>query len=451
MEHVTVKDLIEGTGGSFLYGDSQMPVRHIVLDSREIGPGDLFVPLKGEKVDSHRFLEDVVKRGAACVLTSEHETLPEYAASYPCAWIRVEDTKAALQAFGRYMRKRLSLPLVGITGSVGKTTTRELIAAALSAKYRVYKTPGNKNSQVGVPITISEISKDDQVGVIELGMSEPGELKVISEIACIDMAVITNIAEDHLNRHYNMENYIFLKSKLLRNMRESEYAVLNYDDPVVRGFAKDVRCPVRWFSVKERAEGAYLYEGGLYYENEKITDASALSMKGEHNVKNALACICACKLLGVDSKTIADALSKMRGVRHRIEFVAEVDGVTYIDDSKGTNVDATITAVNSMQADTVLLLGGKDKGYDYDKLFSALKNSRAVHAVLYGENRFKLLNGAVRNNYSEVTLCADFTLAVKIAAMTARAGQCVLLSPASSSFDSFSRRGGASVAESAID
>ena len=155
MEHVTVKDLIEGTGGSFLYGDSQMPVRHIVLDSREIGPGDLFVPLKGEKVDSHRFLEDVVKRGAACVLTSEHETLPEYAASYPCAWIRVEDTKAALQAFGRYMRKRLSLPLVGITGSVGKTTTRELIAAALSAKYRVYKTPGNKNSQVGVPITIS--------------------------------------------------------------------------------------------------------------------------------------------------------------------------------------------------------------------------------------------------------------------------------------------------------
>ena len=93
MEHVTVKDLIEGTGGSFLYGDSQMPVRHIVLDSREIGPGDLFVPLKGEKVDSHRFLEDVVKRGAACVLTSEHETLPEYAASYPCAWIRVEDTR----------------------------------------------------------------------------------------------------------------------------------------------------------------------------------------------------------------------------------------------------------------------------------------------------------------------------------------------------------------------
>ena len=234
MEHVTVKDLIEGTGGSFLYGDSQMPVRHIVLDSREIGPGDLFVPLKGEKVDSHRFLEDVVKRGAACVLTSEHETLPEYAASYPCAWIRVEDTKAALQAFGRYMRKRLSLPLVGITGSVGKTTTRELIAAALSAKYRVYKTPGNKNSQVGVPITISEISKDDQVGVIELGMSEPGELKVISEIACIDMAVITNIGITHIEYLGSRENIYREKLTIQDGLKDGGLLILNGDDDLLK-------------------------------------------------------------------------------------------------------------------------------------------------------------------------------------------------------------------------
>ena len=325
----------------------------------------------------------------------------------------------------------LRAALVAVTGTNGKTTTVTMIDEVLRAAGEKSCACGN----IGVPLS----AKTDELGYDDVAVMEVSsfQLETLSSIRP-HVAVITNIAEDHLNRHYNMENYIFLKSKLLRNMRESEYAVLNYDDPVVRGFAKDIRCPVRWFSVKERAEGAYLYEGGLYYENEKIMDASALSLKGEHNVKNALACICACKLLGVESKTIADALSKMRGVRHRIEFVAEVDGVTYIDDSKGTNVDATITAVNSMQADTVLLLGGKDKGYDYDKLFSALKNSRAVHAVLYGENRFKLLNGAVRNNYSEVTLCADFTLAVKIAAMTARAGQCVLLSPASSSFDSFS-------------
>lgn len=115
-----------------------------------------------------------------------------------------------------------------------------------------------------------------------------------------------------------------------------------------------------------------------------------------------------------------------------------MNGVTYVNDSKGTNVDASVVAIDSMQSDTVLLLGGKDKGYDYDKLFAKIRDSRVVHAVLYGENRFKLLNGAVKNNYSQITLCADFEIAVKIASMTAKRGQCVLLSPASSSFDRFS-------------
>ena len=120
-----------------------------------------------------------------------------------------------------------------------------------------------------------------------------------------------------------------------------------------------------------------------------------------------------------------------------METVAEVNGVTYINDSKGTNVDATLNAIGCMQADTVLLLGGRDKGYDYDALFRKIKDSRVVHAVLYGENRFKLLNAAARNNETRITLCAGFEMAVKIASMLACPGQCVLLSPASSSFDEF--------------
>ena len=325
----------------------------------------------------------------------------------------------------------LRAALVAVTGTNGKTTTVTMIDEVLRAAGLSSCACGN----IGLPIT----AKADELGYGDIAVAEISsfQLETLSNIRP-HVAVVTNIAEDHLNRHYNMENYIFLKSKLLRNMRESEFAVLNYDDERVRAFADSVRCPVRWFSVKERVKGAYLYEGGLYFENEKIMNASDLSLKGEHNVKNALAAICACKLMGVESKTAAEALSKMKGVRHRIETVAEIDGVTYIDDSKGTNVDATLTAVGCMQADTILLLGGKDKGYDYDPLFEKLAVSRAVHAVLYGENRFKLLASAVRKGYTQVTLCADFALAVRIAAMTAKSGQCVLLSPASSSFDMFS-------------
>ena len=325
----------------------------------------------------------------------------------------------------------LRAPVVAVTGTNGKTTTVTMIDEIFRAAGEHSFACGN----IGVPV----VSCADKLGYDDIAVMEVSsfQLETLSSIRP-HVAVVTNIAEDHLDRHYSMENYIFLKSKLLRNMRESEFAVLNYDDPTVRSFAKDARCAVRYFSVRERVEGAYLYDGGLYFENEKIADVSSLSLKGEHNVKNALAAICAAKLMGVESGVIAQALATMRGVRHRIEWVGEVNGVAYIDDSKGTNVDATLNAVSCMEADTVLLLGGKDKGYDYDKLFADLKDSRVVQYVLYGENRFKLLNSAVRQNESRITLCADFDLAVHISSMTAKPGQCVLLSPASSSFDAFS-------------
>ena len=196
MEQVTVEDLLIATGGRLLNGNPDRPVSHIRLDSRQVQPGDLFVPIIGEKVDGHLFIPQVVEAGAAAVLTSEHdEPLDRESA---VAWIRVSDTKGALQDIGRYLRARLTLPLVGVTGSVGKTTTREMIAAALSAKYRVYKTPGNSNSQVGVPITIAEISQSAEIGVIELGMSEPGEMERISRVARVDCAVITNIGVAHI-------------------------------------------------------------------------------------------------------------------------------------------------------------------------------------------------------------------------------------------------------------
>ena len=180
------------------------------------------------------------------------------------------------------------------------------------------------------------------------------------------VAVVTNISEDHLNRHYNMENYIFLKSKLLKNSTESEYAVLNFDDGIVRSFAEKTKARLFYFSVRERVHGAYLENGDLYFCGEKIMSASELLTDGLHNVQNALAAITAAKIMGVRSDSIARSLASFKGIRHRIELVGEADGVKYVDDSKGTNVDATIKAVGCMKEETVLLLGGKDKGYDYD-------------------------------------------------------------------------------------
>jgi UDP-N-acetylmuramoylalanine--D-glutamate ligase len=189
--------------------------------------------------------------------------------------------------------------------------------------------------------------------------------------------------------------------------------------------------------VRERVSGAFYENGALYFGKEKILSVAELPMGGLHNVQNALAVIACAKIMGVKTADIVAALTDFKGIKHRIERIGEVNGVTYIDDSKGTNVDATMKAIEAMKTDTILLLGGKNKGYDYGKLFAVLSNTRVKHAVLYGENRFALLKSAREYSFENFTLCDSFEFAVRIAALKAKEGQTVLLSPASASFDEF--------------
>lgn len=325
----------------------------------------------------------------------------------------------------RYMR----CPVIGITGTNGKTTTVSMLTDILCAGGYQAKACGN----VGTPMIDFCDLEERGVAVAEISSFQ---LETLNSL-CPHIAIVLNVTEDHLNRHYNMENYVFLKAKLLKNASEAEYAVLNYDDPTVRSFAERTKANTVFFSVRERVNGAYFENGTLYFKGEKIVEASELLIGGLHNIQNALAAIAAAKIMGVETQAIAFALTAFKGVRHRIELVGEVDGVAYIDDSKGTNVDATVKAVGCMKRETVLLLGGKNKGYDYSRLFSVLKKSSVVHAVLYGENRYELLKCAREQTFERVTICDRFEFAVNIAAMIAKSGQTILLSPASASFDEF--------------
>ena len=325
----------------------------------------------------------------------------------------------------RYMR----CPVIAVTGTNGKTTTVYMLTEILCAGGYQAKACGN----VGTPMIDFCDLEERGVAVAEISSFQ---LETLNSL-CPHIAIVLNVTEDHLNRHYTMENYVFLKAKLLKNSSEAEYAVLNYDDPTVQSFAERTKANVVFFSVRERVNGAYLENGTLYFKGEKIVEASDLLLGGLHNVQNALAAIATAKLMGVETKAIASAITTFKGVRHRIEFVGEVDGVAFVDDSKGTNVDATVKAVGCMKRETVLLLGGKNKGYDYSRLFATLRKSPVVHAVLYGENRYELLKCARAQAFEQVTVCERLELAVKIATIIAKSGQTVLLSPASASFDEF--------------
>lgn len=333
MEQMTVNDIVKATGGRLLCGDGNLPLVHISIDSRTMKGQDLFVPLVGEKVDAHRFIEQAFSVGAVASLTSEHDDMEDV---HP--WIRVEDTKAALQAIGVYYRKRLKLPLVGITGSVGKTTTREMVAAALSAGFRVYRTPGNSNSQVGVPITLSEITAQDEIGVLELGMSMPGELTVIARIAQVDMAVITNVGVTHIEQLGSQEAIYREKMTIQDGLKDGGVLFLNGDDEMLKHSTAKAGCRTVYYGTEEnssyRAEDIRIENGYPVFTavcGEKRLPVH-LHIMGRHNVQNAMVALAVADEYGVPLEKAVEKLEEFTGFKNRQQMY-ERDGVTIIDDT----------------------------------------------------------------------------------------------------------------------
>lgn len=323
----------------------------------------------------------------------------------------------------------LNSTIIAITGTNGKTTTTYLIDDMLKKFGIKSEAVGN----VGTPVT-SLVGKDsfEDVAVTEVSSFQ---LETCNRIIP-HIAVILNITPDHLERHYTFENYVYMKSKLIQNMRESEFAVLNYDDLNVREMKNKTRAKVVYFSLLQETNGAYLRDDKIFYKGEYILDKNEILLKGEHNVSNVLACLTVAKLMGVDTEIIKNSLKTFKGAKHRIEYVTNVNGIDFYNDSKSTNPDSTIKAVETMEKQTLLLLGGKDKNLDFKPMMEKL-GDKVKGIYLYGEARYKLYEDARSCNILNISLTNNMESAVKLAFSDAKSGQTVLLSPACSSFDEF--------------
>ena len=321
-------------------------------------------------------------------------------------------------------------PIIAVTGTNGKTTTVTLIDEIMKDAKVKSELVGN----VGVPFT----SRLNDIDSNTVCIAEISSYQLESIYAFMPhITCILNIAPDHLERHYSMENYVFLKKRIFKNQRESEYSVLNFDDPIVKSFYTEIKAKVIWVSVKDKVDGAYRKDGKLYYLDECVMDENQLKIKGEHNVYNALFAIACAKLMGVDSQTIKDALTQFKGVKHRVQFVCNKNGVDYFNDSKATNTASTISALDSLNKPIILILGGSEKGEDYQILFEKIKSKEVKHVILTGASRFNMLDCAGKLGVSDVTVTEDFFFAIKIASLFANEGDAVLLSPACASFDKF--------------
>ena len=416
MEGMTTHDLEAATGGTLLWGSYDRAVTGIAIDSRNVKEGDLFVPLIGERTDAHVYIEAVLRQGAAAVLTSQKPE-PSWRDAGPAgAVIQVDDTRKALQAIGIYYRKRLTLPLVGVTGSVGKTTTREMIAAALSAKYQVYKTPKNHNSQVGVPVTLTKISSKDQVGVIELGMSEPGELTIIAQIAQIDMAVITNIGVAHIEQLGSQENILREKLTIQDGLKAGGTLFLNGDDPMLKTVqAKDGCCTVYYGTGEHcqyRAENIEIENGYPRFmavcthgkEQKRIT--MSLNVLGKHQIWNALAGLAVADHIGVPLEAAADRMEKFGGVSNRQQIYNLGNGVVMIDDTYNASpvsMEGAIDILDSRQDATrriAVLADMKELGADapmyHRQVGEYLGKKKVDILVAYGELAKEIQTGALK-------------------------------------------------------
>ena len=321
--------------------------------------------------------------------------------------------------------------LIGITGSNGKTTTTTLVHHILSTAGRTAFLAGN----VGTPlISFVESMNAGTISVAELSSFQ---LELISKFRP-DIGVFLNLTPDHLDRHGSMEAYAAAKARIFANQTELDAAVLNADDPPTVALAPK-KPQVFWFSRNKPVEqGAYVRGEDIvivhHGKEEFVMKVAEIPLAGAHNVENVLAAVMAARLAEVDAPTIAKAVKNFAGVEHRLEFVRVVRGVRYFNDSKATNVDATLKALEAFPGRILVILGGKDKGSDYSVLQKPLRE-KAILALLIGAAADKI-QGQIAGSVA-IERAGTIERAVEIASQAAQNGDVVLLAPACASFDQF--------------
>ena len=326
--------------------------------------------------------------------------------------------------------------LIAVTGTNGKTTTCTLTGEIFKNAGRLTYVVGN----IGFPYTAVALkTRPEDVTVCEVSSFQ---LETVEKFHPAITAVL-NISEDHLNRHGTMEAYTALKARVFENQTADETLILNYDDPALREMAKDAPCRVRWFSrLSIPPKGAFVANGSVVYgtaeDHRTICVADEIAIPGPHNLENALAATAIAMCAEVPPPVIRHTLRTFKGVEHRIEKVRELDGVTYINDSKGTNVDSTLKAIATMAKPTVMILGGYDKHVDMSRLCQAIPGSNIRKVVLIGDTAPQIQKGLDAVGFADYASAGhDFGKAVALARDMAEPGWNVLLSPACASFDMF--------------
>ncbi|MFZ5570576.1 MAG: UDP-N-acetylmuramoyl-tripeptide--D-alanyl-D-alanine ligase [Thermodesulfobacteriota bacterium] len=356
----TVEDVLEATGGRLVSGDRSCFFEGISIDSRTLAANDLFVAIRGQKHDGHQFIENVVAAGCRGIIV---EKTAVEKLSLPLdmrrngMFVAVTDTTQALADLAAYQRRRSQAAVIGITGSNGKTSTKELTMAVFGQKFPSLATAGNFNNEIGLPLTLLRLGYHHQWAVLELGMNHPGEIRALARICSPDIGIITNVGTAHLEGVGSIEGVMQAKGELLGEIKRSGVAVLNSDDPRVRQLAGRAHSSVLLYGTGDEADvqGRDVRQEGLGYSfslmlpDGESTDIH-LASPGRFMVSNALAAATAGYAAGIDAGTIRKGLENCKPVKGRLGLLRSTKGFNIIDDTYNANPDSMKQAIATLAA-----------------------------------------------------------------------------------------------------
>lgn len=397
---LTLADILEALTGN--RPQASLVISEAAIDSRQVIPGSLFVALPGERVDGHAYVGEAFKRGAHAALVEQdlpgdyavldvRGGLPEKTA-IPAApfCLRVDNSLSALQQIARFWRRKLDLRVVGITGSVGKSTTKELVAEVLSQRYRSLRNPGNLNNEIGLPLTMLRLGEGHQAAVLEMGFYVPGEISFLCDLALPQVGVVTNVGTVHAERAGSQEVIAEGKSELVKALPTAGYAVLNYDDPWVRGMAEKTPAHVLFYGLDPRADlwadqvvglGLSGIRFNMHYRNESLT--LRVPLIGQHSVHTALRAAAVGLACGLTWKEIINGLQKGH-TQLRLVAVHTASGALILDDTYNASPESTLAALNllaELEGRKVAVLGDMLELGQYEKSGHEMIGMRAAQVA----------------------------------------------------------------------
>ena len=409
MQRLDIKDILEATGGRLVCGEHDFVVSEIVTDSRKAGVNMLFVPIVGENHDAHDYIGSAFENGASAVIT--HRDIPPRDGKNI---IRVMDTRTALGDIARYYKEKYNLPTVAVTGSVGKTTAKDMISSVLTMKYNTVKTQGNFNNDIGLPLTVFRLEHKHEAVVLEMGMSHFGEIHYLASIAKPNIAVITNIGMSHIENLGSRENIYRSKMQICDFFDENGVLIVNGDDDFLSKKREDIKTVT--FGIKnkdcdiiaENIEDLGIEGTRFTVSIDGARHEVAVKVAEAHNVYNALAAICVGRQMGISARDIVDGISNFHPTNMRME-VKHFGGIMVIDDCYNAAPDSIKAALSVLAGvkpgRRIAVLGDVLEMGDFaeDELYKIGKNINGIDALItVGSNAYFIADGAEAAGISKI-------------------------------------------------